>query len=58
LGGRLVYKLKVFLGLSKNPKPKRHPNTLWREESKEVKDFMKVENGSVHYRRYDGYCTQ
>jgi len=28
--------------LSKDPRPKRRQNTLWREESKEIKDFMKV----------------
>jgi hypothetical protein len=28
--------------LSKDPRPKWRPNTLWREESKEIKDFMKV----------------
>jgi hypothetical protein len=28
------------------------------EESKEIKDFMKVENGSVHHKRYDGCYTK
>jgi hypothetical protein len=28
--------------LSKDPRLKRGPNTLWREELKEIKDFMKV----------------
>jgi hypothetical protein len=46
------------LGISKDPKPKRHPNILWREESKEIKDFMKVEDGGVHSRRYNGHCTK
>jgi len=39
--------------LSKDPGPKRHPNTLWKKESKQIKDFMKVEDGSVHCKRYD-----
>jgi hypothetical protein len=30
-------------GLSKDPGSKRCPNILWKEESKEIKDFMKVE---------------
>ncbi len=42
--------------LSKDPRPKRGPNTLWRGKSKDVKDFMKVENGSVHRKKYDGHC--
>jgi hypothetical protein len=45
-------------GLSKDPRPKRYPNTLWKEESKEIKDTMKVENESVHQKRYDGHCTK
>jgi hypothetical protein len=44
--------------LLKDPGPKRHPNILWKEESKEIKDFMKVEDGNVHYKRYDGHCTK
>ncbi len=35
----------IHFGLLKNLGPKR------REESKEAKDFMKVENGSVHCNR-------
>jgi hypothetical protein len=41
LGKRLVYELKNLYGLSKDPKLKRRPNTLWREKSKEIKDAMK-----------------
>jgi hypothetical protein len=40
--------------LSKDPRPKRHPNILWKEESKEIKDSMKVENGNVHHKKYNG----
>jgi len=40
--------------LSKDPIPKRHSNILWKEESNEIKDFMKVEDGGVHHKRYDG----
>jgi hypothetical protein len=33
--------------LLNDPRPKRCPNTLWKEELKEIKDFMKLEDGSV-----------
>jgi hypothetical protein len=49
---------KGLSGLSKDPKLKRCPNILWRKESKEIKDFMKVENGGVHCKRYNGCCTK
>jgi hypothetical protein len=49
---------KGRFGLSKDLGPKRCPNTLWKEESKEMKDFMKVEDGSVHHKRYDERCTK
>jgi hypothetical protein len=44
--------------LSKDPEPKRGPNTLWKDESKDIKNFMKVENGGVHYKKYNGRCTK
>ncbi len=47
-----------LFGLLKDLGPKRHPNTLCREESKEIRDFMKVENGGVHCKRCDGRCTK
>jgi hypothetical protein len=39
-------------GLSKDPRPKRHLNILRREESKEEKEFMKVQDGGVHRNKY------
>jgi hypothetical protein len=27
-------------------------------ELKEIKDFMKMENGNVHHKRYDGHCMK
>jgi hypothetical protein len=27
-------------------------------ESKEIRDFMKMENGSMHRKRYDGRCMK
>ncbi len=44
--------------LSKDPKPKRCPNILWKKESKQIKDSMKVEDGGVHCKRCDGRCTK
>jgi len=44
--------------LSKDLRPKRRPNILWREESKEIKDSMKVEDGVVHHKRYNGRCKK
>jgi len=44
--------------LSKDPRPKRCPNIWNNEEAKEAKDFMKVEDGGVHYNKYNGYCMK
>ncbi len=49
---------RSFSKLSKDHGPKRHPNTWRREESKEIRDSMKMENGSVHRIRYNGYCMK
>jgi len=57
LGRRLVYKLEVLI-VSKDPRCKRHPNTWRKEESKEIKDSMKVEDGCVHHKKYNGCCTK
>jgi hypothetical protein len=58
LGGKFIYEIKVLLGYQRTPGPKRRPNILWREASKEVKDSMKVEDGGVHHKRYDGCYTK
>jgi hypothetical protein len=50
--------MKVFLGYQNILDLKRWPNTLWNEESKEIKDFMKLEDEGVHCKRYDGHCTK
>jgi hypothetical protein len=49
---------KISSRLLKDLGPKRHPNTWRRDESKEVKDFMKVEEGRVNRKRYDGRCMK
>jgi hypothetical protein len=50
--------VRGLFGLSKDLGPKGHPNISRREESKEVKDSMKVEEGGVHRKRYDGRCIK
>jgi len=50
--------VKSLFGLSKDVGPQKHPNILWKEESKEIKNSMKVENGGVHHKIYDGCCTK
>jgi hypothetical protein len=58
IGKETYLRTKGLSGLSKDHGPKRHTNTLWKEESKVIKDYMKVEDGSVHCKRYDGHCTK
>ncbi len=42
IGREACLRTKGLLGLSKDLGFKKHPNTLWKVESKEIKDFMKV----------------
>ncbi len=58
IGRDVCLQAKGLSRLSKDLGLKRCPNTLWREESKEIRDFMKVEDGGVHHKRYDGHCTK
>jgi hypothetical protein len=58
IGREICLRIKSPSRLSKYLGLKRHLNILWREESKEIKDFMKVENVGVHHKRYDGRCTK
>jgi len=57
IGRKACLPIKSPLGLSKDPGPKRHPNTWRREESKETREFIKVREGGVQRNRYDGYCA-
>ncbi len=41
--------------LSKDPRCKKCPNILWREESKEIRDSMKVKDGGVCRKKYNGH---
>ncbi len=58
VGREACLRTKGPFGPSKDPGPKRHLNILWREKSKEIKDFMKMENGGVHHKIYDGRCMK
>jgi hypothetical protein len=58
IGGMFVYKLKVIMGYQRIMDPKMHPKFLWKEKSKEIRDFMKVEDGSVHHKKYNGHYTK
>ncbi len=58
IGKEVCLQTKSPFKLLKDPKPKRCPNILWKEESKETRDSMKVENGGVHHKKYDGYCMK
>ncbi len=43
IGRDVCLQVKGPYGLLKDLGPKMRPNILWREESKEIMDFMKVE---------------
>jgi hypothetical protein len=44
--------------LSKDLGPKKQPNIWRKEESKEVKDSMMVEEEGVHHKKYEGRCMK
>ncbi len=58
IGKEACLQAKGLSRLLKDLGLKRHPNILWREESKEIMDFMQMEDGGVHRKRYDGCCTK
>ncbi len=51
IGKEVCLQVKGPFKLSKDPRPKRHLNILWKEELKEIRDFMKVEDGGLHRKR-------
>ncbi len=55
---KVCLRARSIFGLSKDLGPKRCPNIWRREESKEMKDFMKVEEGGVHHKRYEDHCMK
>jgi hypothetical protein len=44
--------------LSEDFRPKRCMNILRKDKSKEIRDSMKMEEGGLHYKKYDGHCTK
>jgi hypothetical protein len=58
IGKEVCLRSKGLFGLSRDLGPERCPKTLWKEESKEIINFMKVENGGVHHERYNGHCKK
>jgi len=52
LGPRALSRLSKDYGL------KRHPNNWRKEESKEIRDSVKVEDGSVYRKKYNGHCMK
>ncbi len=58
IGKEACLRTKGLHGLSKDLGPKR-PANIWRKEkSKEIMDFVKMEDGGVNYKRYNGSCMK
>ncbi len=58
IGREACLQAKGLFRLSEDPRSKWCPNTWGREESKEIKNFVKVEDGGVHHKKYNGRCTK
>jgi hypothetical protein len=56
IGKEICLQVRGLFKLSKDLGPKRHLN-VWKE-SKETREFMKVEKGGVHHNRYDDHCKK
>ncbi len=50
--------LEIVLGYQKILDPKGVQTLEKKKESKEVRDFMKVQEGGVHCKRYEGCCIK
>jgi hypothetical protein len=55
IGREACLQTKSSSGLLKDLEPKRCLNIWKKEESKEIKDFVKVEDGGVYHKKYDGH---
>ncbi len=51
IGREASLRTKSPFGLLKDLGPKMCPNILWKEESKKINDYMKVEDGGVHCKK-------
>jgi hypothetical protein len=58
IGKEICLRVKGLSTLSKDHGPKKHPNTWRREESKKIKDSMKVKEEGVNHKKYDGHCMK
>jgi hypothetical protein len=58
IGKKTRLQTKGPFGLLKDLGPKRCQKFWRKEESKEIMDFVKVEDGSMHCKKYDGRCTK
>jgi len=58
IGKAVCLQAKGLFGLSKDLGPKKCQNSWKAKKSKEIKDFMKVENGSVHHKKFNGQCIK
>jgi hypothetical protein len=58
IGKEVCLQARSLFGLSKDFRPKRHPNTWRKYESKEINVFMKMEKGGVHHNKYNDCCTK
>jgi hypothetical protein len=58
IGRKTCLLTRGFFKLSRDFESKKHSNTWRKEESKQIKDFIKLKKGSVHRKRYDGHCTK
>jgi hypothetical protein len=50
--------IKSLFRLSKDHGPKRHLNIEGGKNLKNKKDFVNVEDGGVHHKKYDGHCIK
>jgi len=55
IGREACLRAKNHSRLLKDPRRKKRPNILWREEWKEIRDSMKVKDGSVCRKKYNGH---
>jgi hypothetical protein len=50
--------IRGLFNLSKDFEFNKHPNISRKEESKEIRDFIKMKKGGVHHKRYNDHCTK
>jgi len=58
LGEAFVYRLEVLLSYQRILNPRGIQTLEGERNLKKIKKSMKVEEGGVHRKRYDGHCTK